>query len=370
LAVRNEFLRRLGEEQIVTQLEATLCHADGSERICEIYGSFIETQGRKLVMTSYLDITERKLAERAQQNLNTILEAKVEERTRELAATMRQLETANTSTQEALETLRQAQNELVRSEKMAGLGSLVAGIAHELNTPIGNAVMISSTLSETHRRFCKELDAPLKRSTLLHFTENVGESCAILSRNLERAIELVSSFKQVAVDQSSYQRRHFELQEVADEIRLALSPTLRRATTELSLDIAPQIMLDSFPGPLGQILMNLINNALIHAFDPGQTGHITIVGRQQENGWITLTISDDGKGIPAENLGRIFDPFFTTRLGQGGSGLGLNITYNLVTGLLGGTIDVSSRTGQGTRFDINIPSTAPPDSKTAARNAG
>ncbi|NJM13942.1 MAG: histidine kinase, partial [Synechococcaceae cyanobacterium SM1_2_3] len=255
--------------------------------------------------------------------------------------------------------LRQAMSQLVQSEKLAALGNLVAGIAHELNTPIGNAVMLASTLADQERGFSAQMATGLSRSALQRFVESVRENSDILQRSLERAAELISSFKQVAVDQASYQRRRFALDEVVQEIALALKPRLRRSVATLEVSIAADLRLDSFPGPLGQVLMNLIQNALIHAFDGRDAGRIRIESVPSGPGRIGLRVSDDGNGIAPAHLSRIFDPFFTTRLGQGGSGLGLHIVYNLVTGLLGGVIEARSVPGHGAAFFLELPLIAP-----------
>ena len=282
-------------------------------------------------------------AQIAAQNLG--LEQRVAERTRDLRETLAQLERTQAS--------------LVQSEKLAALGDLVAGIAHELNTPIGNAVMLASTLSDQERAFRQQMAAGLSRSALQRFVDAVRDSSDILLRSLQRAAELISSFKQVAVDQASYQRRVFSLDEVTREIALTLQPRLRRSPARLDVDIAPGIRFDSFPGPFGQVLINLVQNALLHAFDDREAGCIRIESQPAAPGFIIIRVSDDGNGIPPDNLDRIFDPFFTTRLGQGGSGLGLHIVYNLVTGLLGGAISVRSAPGQGTVFDLALPLIAP-----------
>ena len=266
--------------------------------------------------------------------------------------------------------LRQAMSQLVQSEKLAALGNLVAGIAHELNTPIGNAVMLASTLADQERGFSAQMATGLSRSALQRFVESVRENSDILQRSLQRAAELISSFKQVAVDQASYQRRGFALDEVVQEIALALKPRLRRSVATLEVSIAADLRLDSFPGPLGQVLMNLIQNALIHAFDGRDAGRIRIESVPAGPGRIGLRVSDDGNGIAPAHLSRIFDPFFTTRLGQGGSGLGLHIVYNLVTGLLGGAIEARSVPGHGAAFYLDLPLSAPSTVVAASAEAG
>lgn len=178
----------------------------------------------------------------------------------------------------------------------------------------------------------------------------------ILCLNLNQSARLIASFKQVAVDQTSYQQRSFLLNEVVEEINMTMAPTLRHSKVKVLTLVPDTIHLNSYPGPLGQVLLNLINNAILHAFSEGEFGEIRIQA-QQEGERLLLTLEDNGKGIHPDNLGRIFDPFFTTRLGQGGSGLGLSIVFNLVKGILGGDIEVSSELGKGTQFRLDIPLT-------------
>lgn len=276
---------------------------------------------------------------------NVGLEQRVAERTQDLQQTLSQLEQTRAS--------------LVQSEKLAALGDLVAGIAHELNTPIGNAVLLASTLSDQERAFREKMVTGLSRSALQGFIDAVRDSSNILLRSLQRAAELISSFKQVAVDQASYQRRPFTLEEIMREIVLTLQPRLRHSIARLEVCVTPEVRFDSFPGPLGQVLINLIQNAQLHAFEGRTTGQIRIESQITTADFVVIRVSDDGNGIPADILGRIFDPFFTTRLGQGGSGLGLHIVYNLVTGLLGGAISVQSIPGQGSVFELTLPLIAP-----------
>ena len=334
---------------------------DGSSFDAEVSLSAFEESGRPLMIGVVRDITERKRAEAEIRELNATLEARVVSRTQELAQ-------ANTELQATLGNLQRAQNELLRAEKLASLGALVAGIAHELNTPIGNAVTVSSTLLDEQRRFSEKMASGLTRSALDRFVGVVGEAGQIVERNLYRAAELIGSFKQLAVDQSSYQRRPFDLQDVVHEIMLAMAPSTRRTPFRIIEEVPAGLVLDSYPGPLGQILMNLINNALIHAFDGRDSGHVWIRAEAAEPGWITLRVVDDGCGISAENQKRIFDPFFTTRLGQGGSGLGLHVVFSLVVDLLGGRIDVDSSPGLGAIFIVRLPVVAPqPKAKPAGK---
>jgi C4-dicarboxylate-specific signal transduction histidine kinase len=289
------------------------------------------------------------------QSVNEELEARVVQRTAALTST-------NAELADTLQHLKQAQNELVRSEKLAALGRLVAGIAHELNTPIGNGLMAVSTLEAHQHEFKDTMAAGLKRSTLDAFVENVGLAAQIATRNLNRAAELVASFKQVAADQTSSQRRSFNLKQVIDEMLVAMRPTLSRSTHRVETDVPDHLVLDSFPGPLGQVLGNMIDNAIRHGFDQREGGLISITAHRSGDNQVTLLVTDDGAGIAAEHLPRIFDPFFTTRLGQGGSGLGLNIVHNIVTSMLGGSIEAASPQGKGATFVLVLPTRAPEQS--------
>ncbi|MGB7536894.1 MAG: HAMP domain-containing sensor histidine kinase, partial [Azonexus sp.] len=196
-------------------------------------------------------------------------------------------------------------------------------------------------------------------SRLEAFVERVERGSEIAVRNLQRANELIASFKQVAVDQTSVQRRPFILSEVVDEILMTLQPTLGRTPYKVRSEIAAGLAMDSYPGPLGQVLTNLLTNALVHGFEGRGKGLIEITGEPGDDGQVCLTVADDGTGIPAELLGRVFDPFVTSKLGRGGTGLGLHIVWNTVTVVLGGSISVDSIPGQGTRFRIILPVIAP-----------
>jgi len=284
--------------------------------------------------------------------LNQSLEKRVAERTADLEA-------SNHSLHETIINLNETRDSLVRSEKLASLGALVAGIAHELNTPIGNALTVASTLQEKVREFSAAYAQGLRRTTLEEHLQAEAFASDLIVRNLGRAAELVTSFKHVAVDQTSTQRRAFDLDEVISEVITTLRPTFQKAAFKIEYIAAGGIAMNSYPGPLGQVITNLVNNAAMHAFEERPHGLMTIVTRQQEN-FAHIDFCDDGCGIPAEFLGRIFDPFFTTRLGRGGSGLGLNIVHTLIETILHGSISVSSLAGGGTCFYITLP-LSPPD---------
>lgn len=252
--------------------------------------------------------------------------------------------------------LAKAQQILVSKEKLAALGALVAGIAHELNTPIGNSLLTASTVLEQSISFMQKLETnTLRRSELATFAGIVCEANELLMRNLSNAADLVSSFKQVSADQASQQRRVFNLAQSSQEIVRTLHSRIRKLGHTLEIDIPLDIELNSYPGPYGQILTNFINNAMLHGFENREHGAMHLSARKTDNGQVQIVFSDNGQGISAEHLRRIFDPFFTTKLGHGGSGLGLSIVHNLVSDLMGGKIAVESTLGLGTRITLNLP---------------
>lgn len=291
------------------------------------------------------DISARIAAETAVRQLNEDLEKRVLERTAELVK-------ANADIQTAMK-------QLAQSERLASLGSLVAGVAHELNTPLGNARTVASTLHERIREFNSFVaSGQLKRSVLERFITDSNEATEMIERNLERSAELVRSFKEIAVDQTSIRRRKFDLAQTVEELLNTLRPTLRRTPHQLSVDILPGIQLDSYPGPLDQIIANLINNSLTHAFSGDKTGEITISGRQEAE-TIILEYRDNGIGMSDAVASRAFDPFFTTRLGTGGSGLGLYIIRNLVHDVLNGSLTLKTAPHQGVHYIFHLPAKPP-----------
>jgi signal transduction histidine kinase/ligand-binding sensor domain-containing protein len=261
---------------------------------------------------------------------------------------------------EAYRQLQLTQAKLVEQEKLAGLGSLVAGVAHELNTPLGNSLLVASTMRDVSAEFLQRMQASgLRRSELEQFCQRNAESASLLVRSLGQAANLVNGFKQLAVDQTSEQRRCFDLRTLCDEVTLSLANRLHQGGHELRLEVPDGVQMDSYPGPLGQVLSNLIINALVHGFDGRRNGLLTLTAQAQGDERVKIFFKDNGCGISAEHLGRIFEPFFTTKLGQGGSGLGLHISYNIVSGVLGGSIAAHSAAGEGASFTVIIPCVAP-----------
>jgi signal transduction histidine kinase len=256
--------------------------------------------------------------------------------------------------------LQDAQTKLVEQEKLAALGALVAGVAHELNTPIGNSLMMASSLQDNTRAMQSNIHLKnLRRSDLNNFLLETRESSGLIMRGLTSAADLINSFKQVAVDRTSAQHRRFNLLQTSREIAATMKNQLKHAGHTIELDMPDEIVLDSYPGPFGQVIGNLINNALLHAFDDRQHGHMILSARQLSAERVEIKFSDNGCGIEDHYLSRLFDPFFTTKLGQGGSGLGLNICYNIVTSLLNGSITVHSQLGNGAAFLLNLAISVP-----------
>ncbi|WP_197985622.1 ATP-binding protein [Leptolyngbya sp. Cla-17] len=293
----------------------------------------------------------RQLSQEELDKQNLQLQQEVEER--QLAEV--QLQEKAQQLEQTLYNLQQAEAQLIQTEKMAALGGLVAGIAHEVNTPIGIGVTAASLLVEKTTAFSECFQSgTMKRSELKKFLDIAQQSSQMTLANLNRAAQLIQSFKQVAVDQSSELKRVFNLKAYLEEVLLQLSPVLQTTPHIITVQGDAHLMLNSYPGAFSQIVTNLVMNSLIHAYPPDQLGHLTVTLKHIE-AHVVFEYADDGQGIPPENLGKIFEPFFTTKRGQGGSGLGLHIVYNLVTQKLGGTIRCESQPSIGTRFCIRLP---------------
>jgi signal transduction histidine kinase len=260
----------------------------------------------------------------------------------------------------ALLELNAAQQNLIDAERLAALGGLVAGVAHEVNNPIGISLTVASSFARRTEMFEAELksDGPLRRSQLEDFVRTSRDASQQLVGNLHRAAELIQSFKQVAVDRSHAERRQFSLSEATDQIIASLRPVLKRSPITLSVDVPEGLMIDGYPGSYGQILTNLFLNAANHAFADGRSGAITISAKPRGNDDIEIIFADNGAGMTPDVQRQAFDPFFTTRRNEGGTGLGLHIVYNLVRQQLGGRMMLESRLGQGTTFRIIMPRAA------------
>jgi len=315
-----------------------------SDEVGHLYDDFntmlekIEQRGREREEAETISRTYQSHLER----LTNELETRVQERTIEL--------------QESLDRLQNTQFQLVESEKMSALGSLVAGVAHEVNTPLGISITAASIFKNEIKTIRAMLDNnTLSKSALDHFIETIDEADEILIKNLDRAALLVRNFKKISVDQSSEEIRTFELNDYLQEVLSTFKSELKHRPVELKMLLDPlPINMNSYPGAISQIVVNMLQNALLHGFDHDQEGLITIETRHKEDS-VVIIFSDNGKGVDINVSHKIFEPFITTKRNMGGTGLGLNITYNLVTQHLGGSIKLDSTYEEGARFIMEIP---------------
>jgi signal transduction histidine kinase len=258
--------------------------------------------------------------------------------------------------EQALSELRNTQKNLIQAEKLAALGGLVAGIAHEINNPVGISLTVASSFARRCEKFSAELKAPpLRRSSLEEFVEKSHDAAGQLVANLQRAGELIQSFKQVAVDRSHAERREFDLAEATDQIVASVRPVLRKLPLTLVVDVPKGICMNSYPGSYGQVLTNLFLNTMVHAYPDGRTGTLTVRARPIGDNDVDIAVADDGVGMSEEVRLRAFDPFFTTRRDHGGTGLGLHVIFNIVTQSLGGRLVLDSAPGRGATFRMRIP---------------
>jgi PAS domain S-box-containing protein len=313
---------------------------------CSVVPEWDESQRTVTGLYAMLvDVTDKVHADAELLSLNNELEARVARRTAELAR--------------AMENLHASREELVRSQAKAGLAALVASVSHELSTPIGNSVLVASSLGDMARQLQLQIDTnQLKKSVLLQQNQALAEGSQMLMHNLARAQSLLKNFKQVSADQASEQRRQFDLAEVVAEVVSSLAPSLKTLGHRVEQDIPEGIQMDSLPGPVGQVIINLINNAYHHAFDGCQDGVLTISARVHASD-VHLQVSDNGAGMPADVLLNLFEPFFSTKIGRGGTGLGMSIVDTIVRKTLGGSIAVRSVPGEGTNYNIVLPLRAP-----------
>jgi PAS domain S-box-containing protein len=267
---------------------------------------------------------------------------------------------AKDAAEAALRNLRETQNSLIEAEKLAALGRLVAGVAHEVNNPVGISLTVASSLERKIAVFAEEVErGELRRSSLNDFVATNRDAASQLVANLNRAAELVQSFKQVAADRNYSDKRIFDLGELTEQVVMSLRPGLRKQNVTLTVDCEPNLTMNSYPGPYGQVLTNLFLNSLAHAFPDGEGGAVDINVREVNQDNVEILFSDNGCGMSPDVRRKAFDPFFTTRRDQGGTGLGLHIVYNIVTNRLGGRLDLDSGSGEGTRIRIVLPRIAP-----------
>lgn len=294
-------------------------------------------QATRMICT-HVDISERRQAEEELRILNEQLEMRVDERTREL---------------------RYAMTQIIESEKLASLGALVAGVSHELNTPIGNMLLVASALAEKIEDVRKSIvSGKMTRSSFMQALDECADASQLIVRSGGRASELIDSFKRVSVDQTSQRRREFDLRIAVQDSINALGGIINRVDVSIENRIPEGLMMDSFPGHLEQIINNLIMNSITHGFVDGAGKHV-IINAQLLDGMIELEYQDDGIGISPALHNKVFEPFYTTRLGQGGSGLGLYIVHNLVQGIFKGNVRLESEINQGVHLYFSFPATTP-----------
>jgi signal transduction histidine kinase len=272
-----------------------------------------------------------------------------------LEGSLQLIKEQNLALENMMETLKGAQNELVQKEKMASLGNLVAGIAHEINTPIGICVTAITNLHHQYKSLQKQItDNTASDKHLNYFLEDVDEACTIIESNTLRAAELINSFKEIAVDQSSEASREINMKEYIAEILLAMRPILKKTPHEVLVTCPENLVVKTIPGAISQILTNMINNSIIHGFNDGEKGCLTITVVKENDGF-GLCYQDNGKGLNNDEIKMLFEPFYTTKRGLGGSGLGAHLIYNIVTSSLHGKISVESEPGKGLRYNLFFP---------------
>lgn len=253
------------------------------------------------------------------------------------------------------------EKKLMAQEKLAELDALVVGVARELNTPLGNSLMLTSDLQMQIDALAAKLkNRNLREGDLHAFMADAQQATGLITRGLSTAVRLVNNFKQVAVDRSHAQRSVFDLRDISQEVATAMSSQIKLAGHTVELSIAKGISMNSYPEAYAEVLTQLIGNALLHAFADGVKGEIRLSAKQQEIGRVQIALQDNGAGIGEADLKRIFEAFFTTKMGQGGNGLGLCISHNIVTALLNGQISVNSKRGEGTCFTLDLPVVVPP----------
>ena len=345
----------------VGRVEAYLTAKDGTKLPFYMTACALKVDGKIYHLGMGIDITSRIEAENQIRELNRTLEQKVQDRTMELSAvneeliaTNQELYAMNEEITTVNEQLVNMQKFLVESEKMAALGGLVAGVAHEVNTPLGIGLTAASHLSDISNELLEiGKTRPLTDQDVISYLEDIEKASGIIVKNLNRAAQLIQSFKQLSVDQSTEPKRQFDIGAYIEEILVSLSPTLKKTQINISSSCSEQIIIYGYPGAIAQIITNLVMNSLKHAFRPGESGQITIFVTRN-NQMVQIVFTDDGTGIEESTLNKIFDPFFTTNRAGGGTGLGLSIVYSLVTQLYEGSIRCESKPGSGTTFIIQI----------------
>jgi PAS domain S-box-containing protein len=273
----------------------------------------------------------------------------------------RELRRAKDAAEAALRNLRETQNSLIETEKLAALGRLVAGVAHEINNPLGTALTVASSMEEKCRLFAaKAAHGTLKRSSLNEYVEAVRDGSTQLLESLNRAAELIQSFKQVASDRNNSDLRSFDLGDLTEQVAVGLRPALPKNIVALHVECEANLSMSSYPGSYGQVLTNLFLNSIAHAYpDANTSGSIDIKVSAAGANDVEIIFADDGCGMTSVVRRQAFDPFFTTRRHLGCTGLGLHIVYSVVTNRLGGRLRLESEPDKGTQVTILLPRRAP-----------
>jgi len=330
--IRNSLIKPIN---LLSHAIIDISNGDYSKRINGLDGEFEDIQKSYNIMGYELEMNQKEL------------ENRVAQRTEELNINNKVLK-------ETLDTLQKAQAQLVESEKMAALGGLVAGVAHEINTPLGVGVTAASHLEALNSSIRNKLESnTLKKSDLNNYFNDSDETGTIILNNLNRAADLVRSFKLIAVDQGQDNKRIFNIEKYLQEILVSLKPALKKTQLSIDINCPNDIEINCNPGQLSQVMTNLFMNSITHAFDKNQPGQLTLEVKQQPEK-LSFHYSDNGKGISKENMSKIYTPFFTTARHKGGSGLGLSTVYNIITQNMNGNIRCESIEGEGTDFYFEI----------------
>lgn len=338
------------------EMEVLMRYADGSHHWIALRVRLQEDTGRTLFLFSYIDVTHRKVAQEQLALLNAHLEARVAEATQQLVV-------RNDTLEKALEGLRRAQVQLVETEKVAALGTLVAGLSHEINTPIGNSLLMSTTLEKRIERFLQQRQGLIEQdANLAEFVNHIQRVAQMLTRSVGKVSQLVTAFKQVAGDQPTENRCTFTVGTLLEGVDLATRELAIRSHCPIQFGKCPDadLAIDSYPAPMMAAIAQIVENAVLHGYQNGKLmGPVTVETRREDQS-LLVVVTDFGVGIAKRDLTRIFDPFFTARMGQSGHGLGLSIVHKVVRGLLGGSIQVKSEGAmKGSCFQIRFPLVAP-----------
>ena len=337
-----------GHAHLTSKSEIETRKSDGTPIWIDLTVNKVIIDDQSLYTIVITEITSRKEKEVEIVRLNEDLEGKVADRTQ-------QLEQSNEELKQALKDLKAAQENLIETEKMAALGDLVAGVAHEINTPIGVGVTAASHLhDETEGISLLYSEKSMRKTDFERYLKLCRQSSDIILTNLLRAAEQVKSFKMIAVDQTTEQKRCFPLRKYLEDVITSLRPRLKKTKLEVKIECDLALTLETYPGSISQIITNLILNSILHAYKPQESGQI-LLQAFQDSSKCHIIYSDNGRGMTHEENRRVFEPFFTTKRSEGGTGLGMHIIFNLVEHQLKGKITCSSKLGQGARFHIALP---------------